>query len=51
MPLTAAPAPTQESTPLVSARSFLTCGDVFASLVAIAAVPTKTPSTGIFGRS
>ena len=49
MPLMALPAPTQVSVPVVSTSSCLTAGEVVASSVAIAAVPTRMPSTGIAG--
>ena len=47
MPPCAFPAPTHWSVPVVSTSSCLTAGDVVASSVAIAAVPTRMPSTGI----
>ncbi len=50
MPLIALPAPTQVSVPVVSTSICLTAGEVVASLVAIAAVPTRMPSTGMAGK-
>ena len=44
------PAPTQVSVPVVSTSICLTAGEVVASMVAIAAVPTRMPSTGIGGK-
>ena len=49
IPPSAPPAATQWSTPTVSTKSCLTCGLVVASRVAIAAVPTRMPSTGMAG--
>jgi hypothetical protein len=49
MPPCAFPAPTHRSVPVVSTSSCLTWGEVVASRVAIAAVPTRMPSTGISG--
>ncbi len=50
MPPWAFPAPIQWSVPLVSTSICFTAGDVVASRVAIAAVPTRMPSTGINGK-
>ena len=50
MPPWAFPAPIQLSVPLVSTSICLTAGEVVASRVAIAAVPTRMPSTGISGK-
>ena len=49
MPPDAWPAPTQSVVPGVSTSSCLTSGAVVASSVAIAAVPTSTPSSGMTG--
>ena len=49
MPASAWPAPIQVSQPSVSTRSCFTSGAVVASRVAIAAVPTRMPSSGITG--
>ena len=49
MPFNAFPAPTHCSVPPVSTSSCLTDGEVVASRQAIAAVPTRMPSTGISG--
>ncbi len=50
MPPEAVPAPTQSGVPGVSTSIRLTSGDVVASRVAIAAVPTRMPSSGIAGK-
>src|ERR1700710_1247163 len=50
MPPWAFPAPTHVGVPVVSTSSCLTEGDVVDSSVAIAAVPTRMPSTGMIGK-
>ena len=50
MPPWAFPALIQWSVPVVSTSICLTAGDVVDSLVAMAAVPTRMPSTGMAGK-